>query len=89
MLVSPEWPHGGEHAVIGVTRPASADSHWMNALGNTAFGEWLSTNNLQIYGWANAGGNLSTSSTKPGGNAPAAYLYTPNTVQLDQAVIYL
>ena len=35
------------------------------------------------------GGNLSTSSTKPGGNAPAAYDYTPNTIQLDQAVLYL
>lgn len=83
-----EWPYGASTA-IGVTRPGSADSPLMNALGNTAFGEWLNRNNLQLYGWVNAGGNVSTSSTKPGGNAPAAYLYTPNTVQLDQAVIYL
>ncbi len=75
--------------VLGVTRPASVDSPLMNALGNTAFGEWLNRNNLQLYGWINVGGNVSTSSTKPGGNAPAAYLYTPNTVTLDQAVIYL
>ena len=26
---------------------------------------------------------------RPGGNAPAGYDYTPNTVQLDQAVIYV
>ncbi len=83
-----EWPYGGA-TPIGVTRPASVDSPLMNALADTGFGEWLAAHNLQIYGWINAGGNLSTSSTKPGGNAPAAYLYTPNTIQLDQAVIYL
>ena len=83
-----EWPYGGASA-IGVTRPASVDSPLMTALADTRFGEWLARNNLQVYGWVNAGGNVSTSSTKPGGNAPAAYLYTPNTVQLDQAVMYL
>ena len=83
-----EWPYGGT-TPLGVTRPGSVDSPLMTALGNTAFGDWLSANNLQLYGWINAGGNVSTSSTKPGGNAPAAYLYTPDTVQLDQAVLYL
>ena len=32
------------------------------------------------------GFNFSSNTTKPGGNAPIAYAYTPNTVQLDQAV---
>ena len=27
--------------------------------------------------------------SKPGGNAPIAYAYTPNTLQLDQTVLYL
>jgi hypothetical protein len=59
----------------------------MAALGNTAFGQSLNDKHIQIYGWINAGGNLSNNTVR-GGNAPAAYDYNPNTVQLDQAVIY-
>ena len=83
-----EWPYGGTTS-LGVTRPNSVDSPLMTALGNTAFGDWLTRNNFQLYGWVNGGGNLSTSTTKPGGNAPAAYAYTPNTFEFDQAVLYL
>jgi opacity protein-like surface antigen len=82
-----EWPYGGS-TTIGVTRPASVDSPLMFALANTAPGKWLADNNIQIYGWVNAGGNISTDTHRPGGNFPAAYMYTPNTIQLDQAVIY-
>jgi Putative beta-barrel porin-2, OmpL-like. bbp2 len=81
-----EWPYGGTTA-LGVTRPSSVDSPLMVALGNTAFGQSLNDNHIQIYGWLNAGGNLSNNTVR-GGNAPAAYDYNPNTVQLDQAVIY-
>lgn len=83
-----EWPYGGT-TPLGVTRPNSVDSPLMTALGNTAFGDWMSRNDFQVYGWVNAGANLSTSTTKPGGNAPAAYAYTPNTAELDQVVLYL
>jgi hypothetical protein len=83
-----EWPYGGATS-IGVTRPSSVDSPLMAALGNTSFGKTLNDNNIQIYGWINGGGNISTNTTKPGGNWPAAYDFTPNTVQLDQAVIYV
>jgi hypothetical protein len=83
-----EWPYGGT-TPLGVTRPNSVDSPLMTALGNTSFGKWMGDNNFQMYGWVDVGGNVSTSKTKPGGNAPAAYLYTPNTVQLDQFVVYL
>jgi hypothetical protein len=83
-----EWPYGGTTS-LGVTRPNSVDSPLMTALGNTGFGKWMSDNDFQLYGWVDVGGNLSTSKTSPGGNAPAAYLYTPNTVQLDQVVLYL
>ncbi len=82
-----EWPYGGATA-IGVTRPSSIDSPLMNALGNTAVGQAMSDNHIQIYGWINAGGNLSNNTVR-GGNAPAAYDYNPNTVQLDQAVVYI
>jgi hypothetical protein len=49
----------------------------------------MSDAHIQAYGWVEGGGNISTSSVKPGGNAPVGYDYTPNTVQLDQAVIYI
>jgi Putative beta-barrel porin-2, OmpL-like. bbp2 len=81
-----EWPYGGT-TNLGVTRPSSVDSPLMAALNNTPFGQALNDSHIQIYGWVDPGGNLSTSTVK-GGNAPAAYSYNPNTVQLDQAVIY-
>jgi hypothetical protein len=83
-----EWPYGGTTA-LGVTRTGSIDSPLMVAMGNTALGKWMNETGLQFYGWVDVGGNISSSTTKPGGNAPAAYMYTPNTVTLDQAVIYL
>jgi hypothetical protein len=83
-----EWPYGGATA-IGVTRPASADSPLMVALANTDLGKAMDAGHMQIYGWINGGGNISTNSVKPGGNWPAAYDFTPNTVQLDQFVTYV
>ena len=83
-----EWPYGGTTA-IGVTRPGSVDSPLMVALGNTALGAALNASHIQIYGWIEPGANISTNSVKPGGNLPAGYAYTPNTVQLDQAVVYI
>ena len=83
-----EWPYGGTQN-IGKTLPNSVDSPLMVALGNTQLGNAMSDAHIQVYGWVNGGGNLSTNNVKPGGNAPAAYDYTPNTVQLDQAVVYI
>ncbi len=82
-----EWPYGGT-TPLGVTRPNSVDSPLMTAIANTDVGSWMTRNNFQLYGWVDVGGNLSTSTVR-GGNAPAAYVYNPNTIQLDQAVIYL
>ena len=61
----------------------------MVALGNTALGQAMNDAHVQVYGWITPGGNISTNNVRPGGNAPAAYDYTPNTVQLDQAVVYI
>ena len=82
-----EWPYGGT-TYLGVTRPNSVDSPLMAALGNTSLGRAMAENNIQIYGWINVGGNLSNNTVR-GGNAPAAYDYNPNTVQLDQGVVYI
>jgi hypothetical protein len=83
-----EWPYGGT-SNLGSTRPGSVDSPLMMALANTGLGKLMSEASIQTYGWVNVGGNISTNSVVPGGNAPAAYAFTPNTVQLDQAVIYV
>jgi len=83
-----EWPYGGS-TNIGVNRPNSVDSPFMAAIANTGVGQALSDAHIQIYGWINGGFNLSTNFVKPGGNSPISYAYTPNTAQLDQAVIYI
>jgi hypothetical protein len=83
-----EWPYGGSQN-LGVTRPNSIDSPLMVALGATNFGHWLNNSNIQMYGWLDPGFNISSNNQRPGGNFPIAYSYTPNTVQLDQAVLYI
>jgi hypothetical protein len=83
-----EWPYGGT-TPIGVTRSGSVDSPLMVAISNTKVGQWLNDTGIQIYGWADPGFNVSNMTTRPGGNAPIAYAYTPNTAQIDQLVLYL
>jgi outer membrane protein OmpA-like peptidoglycan-associated protein len=83
-----EWPYGGV-TPIGVTRTGSVDSPLMVAMSNTSVGEWLNDNGIQVYGWVDPGANISSNTVRPGGNAPIAYAYTPNTVQLDQLVFYV
>jgi hypothetical protein len=83
-----EWPYGGS-TTIGVTRPSSVDSPLMVALGNTSLGKAMNDAHIQVYGWVNAGANLSTNTVRPGGNWPISYMFTPNTGQIDQAVVYI
>jgi hypothetical protein len=82
-----EWPYGGATS-LGVNRPNSVDSPLMVALGKTGLGQAMSAAHIQAYGWVDVGGNISTSNRKQG-NSPGAYDYNPNTVQMDQAVLYL
>ena len=81
-----EWPYGATTS-LGVTRPNSADSPLMVGLAPTPLGKLMNAAHVQVYGWVDVGANVSTSHLE-GGNAPAAYDYNPNTIQLDQAVIY-
>ena len=83
-----DFPYGGS-PTIGTTRPNSVDSPFMAAIANTSLGKWMQDAHIQVYGWLNGGFNLSTNQTQPGGNSPIGYAYTPNTAQLDQAVIYV
>ena len=83
-----DWPTGAWEN-IGDTVPNSVDSPFMTAIANTSLGQWMQANHFQLYGWINGGFNISSNQTQPGGNGPIGYTYTPNTAQLDQAVIYL
>jgi Putative beta-barrel porin-2, OmpL-like. bbp2 len=87
-LAYTDWPAGAEET-IGDTLPNGADSPFMVAIANTSLGQWMQANHLQLYGWINGGFNISSNQQQPGGNGPIGYTYTPNTAQLDQAVLYL
>ena len=82
-----DWPYGGT-TMLGDNRTASVDSPLMVAFANTGIGKVMASSGIQLYGWVDYGGNISTS-TKKGGNAPGAYDYNPNNIQLDQSVLYL
>ena len=82
-----EWPYGGTSS-LGASLPNATDSPLMVGLANTDFGKWMSANNIQTYGWIDVGANSSTSKVR-GGNAPAAYDYNPNALDLNQIVEYV
>lgn len=86
-LAYTEFPTGATTS-IGVTRPNVADSPLMVGIANTSLGHFMADNNLQFYGWVNPGFNISSNSNRFG-NAPVAYTVDPNTIQLDQFVMYL
>jgi hypothetical protein len=83
-----DWPYGGS-PVIGV--PWTQSAPLMQSLWSGPHGEDWKKSGVQIYGWLDAGFNVSTSSKKYGrfGNAPAAYYLVPNSVQADQEVLYI
>jgi hypothetical protein len=84
-----DWPMGGCD-YIGVSTPNAVDSPLMKAIGtDNIVGQTLNEENIQIYGWINAGGNVSSAKTGYNANAPIGYAYTPNIIQLDQAVLYI
>jgi opacity protein-like surface antigen len=87
-----DYSFGGSQ-LIGGTLPNSIDSPLMKALSPTAPGKFLEDNHIQIYGWINPGFNISNAHSLPGAlsgaNAPAAYSYQPNILQLDQLVLMI
>jgi hypothetical protein len=83
-----DWSYGGTDA-LGANRTGSVDSPFMAAIANTGTGKFLENAGIQIYGWVDTGGNVSTNSRRRQGNAPIGYAAYPDTVQLDQAVIYI
>jgi hypothetical protein len=83
------WPIGG---TLNIGQPWTQSGPLMTALWAGPHGDWWKKSKIQIYGWANAGLNFSTSTESVGGkyaNAPAAYPQIPNSIQLDQLTLYI
>ncbi len=83
------WPIGG---TVNIGQPWTQSGPLMTALWAGPHGDWWKKSKIQIYGWANAGLNFSTSTQSVGGkyaNAPAAYPQIPNSIQLDQFTLYI
>jgi hypothetical protein len=81
-----DWPYGGS-PVIG--KPWTQSSPLMEAVWSGPHGEAWKESGVQIYGWLNAGFNVSTSDKGHYANAPAAYALVPNSIQPDQQVLYI
>jgi hypothetical protein len=83
-----DWPFGGTQTIGGAI-PNAVDSPLMKALiAGTPIGKPMEDAHVQVYGWINVGANATTAHGY-GGNAPVSYSYTPDVVQLDQAVVYI
>jgi hypothetical protein len=64
------WPYGGS-VVIG--QPFTQAGPLMTAIWGGSGGDWWKKNGIQIYGWLNAGANVSTSKGGGYANFPEAY----------------
>jgi len=80
------WPMGG---TVAIGYPAATSYPLTTAIYGGKDGEWLKKENIQIYGWLDAGMNISTSHTGPYANAPAAYAEVANSFTLDQVTLYI
>ncbi len=76
---SADWPIGGT-VVIGA--PDYQTYPLMTALEKP-------NSRIKVYGWFDIGGNASTSNKGKYANNEAAYDIIPNSIQLDQAVLYI
>jgi hypothetical protein len=83
------WPIGG---TVWIGYNNATQYPLTTALQTGPHGDWWKKANIQVYGWANAGMNFSTSTESVGGkfaNSPAAYNQIPNSIQLDQVTLYV
>jgi hypothetical protein len=81
-----DWPYGGS-VVIGA--PWTQSSPLMQALWSGPHGEAWKKSRVQIYGWLNAGCNVSTSHKSRYANFPEAYAEVSDACLPDQQVLYI
>jgi hypothetical protein len=79
------WPYGGS-VVIG--QPWTQAGPLMTAIWGGSNGDWWKKSGIQIYGWLNAGANVSTSKGGGYSNFPEAYAERQG-FELDQEVLYI
>jgi hypothetical protein len=80
------WPIGG---TVWIGYPNATSYPLTQAIYGGKHGDWLKKANIQLYGWADVGMNISTSHHGTYANAPAAYPQIANSVTLDQATFYI
>lgn len=74
-----DWPYGGSQT-IGA--PDTSFYPLMTAINGA-------TSKIKVYGWVEPSFNVSTSNKSKFANAPIAYDLAPNSMQLDQATLYI
>jgi len=80
------WPIGG---TVWIGYPNATSYPLTQAIYATKHGDWLKKANIQLYGWADIGMNISTSHDGTYPNAPAAYAQVANSFLLDQYTFYI
>lgn len=80
------WPYGGS---VTIGQPFIQSGPLMQAIWSGPGGDAWKRSGIQIYGWLNAGFNVSTSKQRGYSTFPAAYAERGNGVQLDQEVLYI
>ena len=78
---SSEWPLGGSQ-VIGA--PDTSVGPLMKWIYDGPYGQMWKDSRIKVYGWAEFGANLSSSSQS---NAPAGYSFRPNRLELNQFIM--
>lgn len=96
-LSSPPFP--SSTFPMGGTPPIGYETGYVTPLMDTLYcgenGQAIKDSRIKVYGWVDPGLNLSSSKSKfsttngVGGNNPAAYSVYPNSLQLDQATLYI
>ncbi len=79
------WPYGGS---VTIGQPWTQAGPLMTAIWGGSHGDWWKKNGIQIYGWLNAGANVSTSKGGGYSNYPEAYAEREG-FELDQEVLYV
>ncbi len=80
------WPMGG---TVNIGYPGATQYPLTTALQTGPHGDWWKKANIQIYGWADLGMDISTSHNGPYPNAPAAYPQLADSFILDQLTLYI
>ncbi len=80
------WPYGGS---VTIGQPWAQAGPLMTALWEGPHGDAWKRSGVQIYGWFNIGGNLSSSNQGGYSNFPTAYSERANSIQPDQQVLYI